>query len=177
MLAEMMVIIPQVDYGAGRHYQYIKLKSNIAAGLHLNFVTQPLCLIALCLTKLSNGFFLLRMTQSPRFGYAIRDVMFFTILSSTGNLHWSIHPEESLSPPNSILVTVFFQCRPLEFTWDPTVPGGECIPTANLRFVAFFNSSRSGRSLVPHGSCSMTKITGASTLTDLIFALLLIPMM
>ncbi|KFA75720.1 hypothetical protein S40288_04958 [Stachybotrys chartarum IBT 40288] len=158
MFAEMMVIIPQVDYGAGRHYQYIKPESNIAAGLHLNFVTQPLCLIALCLTKVSIGFFLLRMTQSPRFRYTIRGVMVFTILSSTGNLRRFIHPKESLSPPNSILVTVFFQCRPLAFTWDPAVPGGECIPTANLRFAAFFNSS-------------------VSALTDLVFALLPVPMM
>ncbi|KEY67776.1 hypothetical protein S7711_10803 [Stachybotrys chartarum IBT 7711] len=89
----------------------------------------------------SIGFFLLWMTQSPRFRYSIMGVMVFTILSSTGNL-----------------LTVFFQCGPLAFIWDPTVPGSECIPTANLRFAAFFNSS-------------------VSELNDLVFALLHIPLM
>lgn len=67
----MMVIIPQVRLGAGRHYQYINLPSNISKGLHLNFVTQPLCLIALCLTGISVGMFLLRLTPSPNFQYTI----------------------------------------------------------------------------------------------------------
>ncbi|KAL0780557.1 hypothetical protein CaCOL14_001892 [Colletotrichum acutatum] len=98
IFAEMMVIIPEVQYGAGRHIQYIEPKSNIVTGLHLNFVTQPLCLIALCLAK------------------------------------------------------------PLAFTWDFSIEGGKCIPQADLKFAAFFNSS-------------------VSVLTDLLFALLPVPIM
>ncbi|KAM0323157.1 hypothetical protein ACHAQA_009007 [Verticillium albo-atrum] len=141
IFAEMMVIIPQVGYGAGRHVQYIKPESNIVKGLRLNFVTQPLCLIALCLTKVSVGLFLLRMTPSAKFRYFIWGTIIFTILSATGNL-----------------LTVFFQCQPLAFTWDASIPGGQCIPPANLKFAAFFNSS-------------------VSVLTDLVFALLPIPML
>lgn len=86
MFAEMMVIIPQVRLGAGRHVDYIEPKSNIVKGLHLNFVTQPLCLIGLCLTKVSVGIFLLRMSPSTRYKYFIWGTIIFTILSSLGNL-------------------------------------------------------------------------------------------
>ncbi|KAK3938962.1 hypothetical protein QBC46DRAFT_155181 [Diplogelasinospora grovesii] len=141
LFVEMMIIIPQVNIGAGRHYQYIVPASNIVAGLHLNFVTQPLCLIALLLAKVSVGFFLLRMAPSPRFRYFIIGTIVFTVLSATGNI-----------------LTVFFQCRPLAFTWDASIPGGQCIPAANLKFAAFFNSS-------------------VSVFTDFLFALLPVPML
>jgi hypothetical protein len=86
MFAEMMVIIPQVQLGAGRHKEYIEPESNIVKGLHLNFVTQPLCLIGLCLTKVSVGLFLLRITPSKKFRYFIWGCIVFTVLSATGNL-------------------------------------------------------------------------------------------
>ncbi|EEY15739.1 conserved hypothetical protein [Verticillium alfalfae VaMs.102] len=114
MFAEMMVIIPQVGYGAGRHVEFIEPKSNVVEGLRLNFVTQPLCLIALCLTKVSVGLFLLRMTPSARFRKFILGVMVFTVLSATGNL---------------------------PYAWDISIPNGRCIPPAHLKFAAFFNSS------------------------------------
>ncbi|KAH6653190.1 hypothetical protein BKA67DRAFT_518913 [Truncatella angustata] len=141
LFVEMMIIVPEVNHGAGRHYQYIQPQSNIVRGLHLNFVTQPLCLIGLCLTKLSVGLFLLRLTPSARYARFIWGTMIFTILSAIGNF-----------------LTVFFQCQPLAFTWDTSIPGGSCIPSANLKFAAFFNS-------------------GVSVLTDLIFALLPVPML
>lgn len=84
--AEMMVIIPEVYYGAGRHAAYIQPASNIVTGLHLNFVTQPLCLIGLCLTKISVGLFLLRLTPSRRFQVFIWVVIGITAMSATGNL-------------------------------------------------------------------------------------------
>lgn len=86
MLAEMVVIVPEVHYGAGRHVQYIHPSSNIVKGLHLNFVTQPLCLISLCFTKVSVGLFLLRLKPSWRFVLFIRGVIVFTVLSAAGNL-------------------------------------------------------------------------------------------
>ena len=85
IFVEMMIIIPEVYYGAGRHVQYIDPPSNIVKGLHLNFVTQPLCLIALCFTKVSVGFFLLRITPSQKFRWFIIGTIIFTILSATGN--------------------------------------------------------------------------------------------
>ncbi|KAK4202316.1 hypothetical protein QBC40DRAFT_321860 [Triangularia verruculosa] len=140
IFVEMMIIIPQVHYGAGRHVQYIKPASNITKGLHLNFVTQPLCLISLCLTKVSVGFFLLRLTPSKRFQRFVIGMIIFTVLSATGNF-----------------LTVFFQCQPLAFTWGG-VAEGKCMPPENLKFAAFFNSS-------------------VAVLTDVIFALLPVPML
>ncbi|KAF2721221.1 hypothetical protein K431DRAFT_224704 [Polychaeton citri CBS 116435] len=140
MFVEMMVIIPEVVYGAGRHVQYLDHDTNIK-GLHLNFVTQPLCLIALCLAKVSVGLFLLRLAISRNYIRFIWCVIVFTILSTLGNL-----------------LTVFFQCQPLSFVWDFTVEGGKCIPQPHLKFAAFFNSS-------------------VSVLTDVIFALLPIPLL
>ncbi|KAK1541031.1 hypothetical protein CPAR01_07020 [Colletotrichum paranaense] len=141
IFAEMMVIIPEVQYGAGRHIQYIEPKSNIVTGLHLNFVTQPLCLIALCLAKVSVGMFLLRITPSGKFRHVIWGIIIFTVFSALGNF-----------------LTVFFQCQPLAFTWDFSIEGGKCIPQADLKFAAFFNSS-------------------VSVFTDLLFALLPVPIM
>jgi hypothetical protein len=85
MFVEMMIIIPQVKLGGGRHVQYIKPAENVTKGLHLNFITQPLCLIALCLTKVSVGFFLLRLTPSPRFRWIVIGIIIFTVLSASGN--------------------------------------------------------------------------------------------
>ena len=86
MFAEMMIIIPEVRMGGGRHIQYIQPPENVTKGLHLNFATQPLCLITLCLTKVSVGLFLLRLTPSRRFRYFVIGTVIFTILSATGNI-------------------------------------------------------------------------------------------
>ena len=92
MFAEMMIIIPQVILGAGRHVQYID-PDDFITGLHLNFVTQPLCLIALCLTKISVGLFLLRLTTTQWHIRLIWAIMIFTILSWAGNFcECSIRP-------------------------------------------------------------------------------------
>lgn len=53
---------------------------------------------------------------------------------------------------------MFFQCTPLQFIWDHSIPGGKCIQARDLKFAAFFNSS-------------------VSLLTDLVFALLPVPIL
>lgn len=93
MFAEMMVIIPQVMLGAGRHVQYID-EDDFVKGLHLNFVTQPLCLVALLLTKLSVGLFLVRLTATKRHKILVWCIMIFTVLSFIGNFcmsRWVSH--------------------------------------------------------------------------------------
>jgi hypothetical protein len=158
MFVEMMVIIPQVNLGAGRHVQYIQPPENVVRGLHLNFVTQPLCLIGLCLTKVSVGLFLLRLTPSPRFRWIVIGVTVFTVLSATGNFCKPIQPSRvSDAARLTLAVTVFFQCQPLALTWDSSVKG-KCIPPSNLKFAAFFNSS-------------------VAVLTDVLFALLPVPIL
>lgn len=54
-------------------------------------------------------------------------------------------------------MTVLLQCAPLALVWDSSVSGG-CLPPANLKFAAFFNSS-------------------VSLFTDVLFALLPVPML
>ncbi|KAK8108920.1 hypothetical protein PG984_014721 [Apiospora sp. TS-2023a] len=141
LFAEMMIIVPEVHYGAGRHWQYIHPPEHIPIGLHLNFATQPMCLVALTLTKVSVGVFLLRLAPTKNYRAFIHFIIGFTVLSSTAGF-----------------LTVFFQCRPLSFNWDNTTPGGQCISARNLKIATYFNS-----------------ILSAST--DLIFALLPIPML
>lgn len=85
MFIQFMVLVPEVHLGGGRHVQYIMPPENVNKALHLNFVTQPLCLIALCLTKVSVGFFLLRLTPSPMFKRFVIGMMMFTVFSATGN--------------------------------------------------------------------------------------------
>ncbi len=82
----MMVIIPEVGYGAGRHKEYISRPDYIVQGLHLNFITQPLCLVAMLFTKVSVGVFLLRLTPSAAYRRVIWGIMIFTVFSVFGNL-------------------------------------------------------------------------------------------
>lgn len=63
-VAGQCVIIPEVYYGAGRHIEYI-LPAHFPIAFRLNFVTQPLYLVAICLTKVSIGLFLLRIAVEP----------------------------------------------------------------------------------------------------------------
>lgn len=83
LFAEMMIIVPEVHYGAGRHWQYIQPPEHIPIGLHLNFATQPMCLVALTLTKVSLGVFLLRLAPTRNYRIFIHFIIGFTVLSST----------------------------------------------------------------------------------------------
>lgn len=87
LLAEVLVIVPEVHYGAGRHVAAIPPRhaSKVATGLRLNFVTQQLCLVGLCLTKVNVGLFLLRLTPSLKFRVFIWGVIWVTVLSATWN--------------------------------------------------------------------------------------------
>lgn len=74
----MMLFIPEVYYGAGRHAAYIQPPSNISKGLKLNFVTQPLCMLAITLVKVSIGLFLLRLTPTVIYRRIIQVTMALT---------------------------------------------------------------------------------------------------
>lgn len=73
-IAGQCIIIPQVYYGAGRHIEYIEIHE-FQNSFRLNFVTQPLYLFAICLTKLSVGFFLLRIAVQPFYKKLIIGIM------------------------------------------------------------------------------------------------------
>lgn len=83
---EMMLFIPEVKYGAGRHVAYIDPPSNIPKGLKINFFTQPLSIIAVTLVKISIGLFLLRITPSVFYGRLIKGFIAFTSLSCAAHI-------------------------------------------------------------------------------------------
>ena len=104
LFAEMMVIIPEVHYGAGRHFQYIQPPEHIAIGLHLNFVTQPICLVVLTLTLVSVGVFLLRLAPTKNYRVLIHAIIAFTVLSATaGFCKSTLIPYFDTTEPNSIM--------------------------------------------------------------------------
>lgn len=73
-IAGQCIIIPQVYYGAGRHIEYIELP-DFQTSFKLNFITQPLYLFAICLAKISVGFFLLRIAVQPFYRRLIIGIM------------------------------------------------------------------------------------------------------
>jgi hypothetical protein len=73
-IAGQCIIVPQVYYGAGRHIEYIEIK-HFQSSFKLNFITQPLYLVAICLTKISVGFFLLRIAVRPFYRRLIISIM------------------------------------------------------------------------------------------------------
>ena len=157
-----MIIIPQVQLGAGRHWQYIEPPENIVKGLHLNFVTQPLCLIGLCLTKVSVGLFLLRITPSKRFQYFIWGCIVFTVLSSTGNLRkFDVRSGPSFKLTDTVTshghASVQAPCFYLRCVSDKLIVNLDVSAILELKNAANFR--------------------WAAVLTDLTFALLPVPML
>lgn len=164
-----LIIIPQVRDGAGRHIEYIPSQDMLMSGLHLNFATQPTCVIALALAKISVGFFLLRISPSKFFTRVICGLMIVTALASIAAVRKFFFRKgkerererekkmkKADSPKTS--VNIILQCRPLEFVWNKALPGGECLSVQDLVFSSYFNSA-------------------ISILTDMILALLPVPML
>ena len=82
-LAGQVVIIPQVRYGAGRHMGDIP-PADIGMGLKLNFVTQPMYLVAICVVKLAIGASLLRIASTKFYRYTIISIMGFMTFYTIG---------------------------------------------------------------------------------------------
>ncbi|KAJ1333315.1 hypothetical protein MN608_03305 [Microdochium nivale] len=123
LLVELIFIVLSVYNGAGRHMAYIDPQTNIPKGLYYNFVTQPMCLIALCLTKVSAGLFLHRLASTKMYKKIIIAITVFTVLCATAST-----------------LMILLACRPLNLNWDRTAVG-ECMPPTHMRFAAFFGSS------------------------------------
>jgi chromosome condensin MukBEF MukE localization factor len=73
-IAGEALIIPQVILGAGKHIDQIE-PHDFQTAFKLNFVTQPIYLIAIMLVKESVGFFLLRIAATPFYRRTIISVM------------------------------------------------------------------------------------------------------
>jgi hypothetical protein len=73
-IAGQCIIVPEVYYGAGRHIEYIEME-HFKTSFRLNFVTQPMYLFAICLTKISVGLFLLRIAVRPFYRRLVIGIM------------------------------------------------------------------------------------------------------
>ncbi|KAJ4293126.1 hypothetical protein N0V90_008408 [Kalmusia sp. IMI 367209] len=119
-IAGACIVIPEVYYGAGKHIDQIEDK-NFQTAFKLNFVTQPIYLIAICVVKLSVGFFLLRIAIVPLYRRIIQGIMIFMAFYTT-----------------ACFFTVMFQCTNLAVQWDPSVEG-TCWPSNVLKGLSYAN--------------------------------------
>lgn len=84
-LAGLGVLIPDVMLGAGKHLGDIE-PANISLALKLNFITQPIYLITICVVKLAVGAALLRIASERFYKIGITGLMIFMALYTTGCL-------------------------------------------------------------------------------------------
>lgn len=106
--------------GAGRHIDQIP-PQDFQEAFKLNFVTQPLFLWAICLVKLSIGFFLLRVAVTPFYRRAIIGVMVFMAVYTFG-----------------CFLTIVLQCTNLAVQWDPQARG-TCWGATTLKALSYTN--------------------------------------
>ncbi|KAF2192261.1 hypothetical protein K469DRAFT_553143 [Zopfia rhizophila CBS 207.26] len=121
-VAGQAIIIPQVHFGAGRHINHIPPK-DFQTAFKLNFISQPIYLIAISFVKLSIGFFLLRVAVTPFYRRTIISVMVFMALYTT-----------------ACFLTILLQCTNLAVQWDPTAKG-TCWGATTLKALGYTNAA------------------------------------
>jgi hypothetical protein len=137
-IAGQCIIVPQVYYGAGRHIEYIEIK-HFQSSFKLNFITQPLYLVAICLTKISVGFFLLRIAVRPFYRRLIISIMgeyelphaLLQMLTEAGFMAFYT---------TGCFFTIVLQCTDLRVQWDQTVKG-TCWSTRTLKSLSYTNQA------------------------------------
>lgn len=72
-------VFAQVFNGAGRHIEYIP-PPVVIRGLHYNFASQPLCLIALGFARVSVSFFLIRLANSRKYKWILWFLIGLTVV-------------------------------------------------------------------------------------------------
>lgn len=117
-----IIIIPEVCFGAGRHKEYIP-PADFANGYKLNFITQPIYLFAICLVKISVGFFLLRIAVRPIYRHIIIGIMAFMGFYTIG-----------------CFFTIVLQCTNLAVQWDTTVKA-TCWSAHTIKTLSYVNVS------------------------------------
>ncbi|KAK4206335.1 hypothetical protein QBC37DRAFT_329044 [Rhypophila decipiens] len=114
------VIWGSIVYGAGRHMGDIPLE-HISTGLKLNFVSQPIFLIAICVTKLAVGATLLRIASTKFYRRLILGIMGFMAFYTTG-----------------CFFTVVLQCTDIRALWDQSIPQN-CWSQSTLKGLSYTN--------------------------------------
>ncbi|KAL1799532.1 hypothetical protein ACET3X_003569 [Alternaria dauci] len=116
------IIVSQVSYGAGRHIEDIP-REDFKTALKLNFITQPLFLIAICCLKLSVGFFLLRIAVKPYYRRIVIGIMIFMSIYTIG-----------------CLITLMLQCSDIRMMYDRSIKG-RCWSNAQIKVLAYLNTA------------------------------------
>ncbi|KAH8887134.1 hypothetical protein GQ53DRAFT_726509 [Thozetella sp. PMI_491] len=119
-VAGQCVIIPEIYYGAGKHLGDIP-PENIPTGMKLNFITQPIYLINICVVKLAVGAALYRIASSKLYKYSIIGVMAFMSFYTI-----------------ACVFTVFLQCSDIRVQWDSTVQA-TCWTAETLKALSYTN--------------------------------------
>ncbi|KAH8846661.1 hypothetical protein MCOR27_000405 [Pyricularia oryzae] len=125
LIAMTGTVFAQVFNGAGRHIEYIP-PPVVIRGLHYNFASQPLCLIALGFARVSVSFFLIRLANSRKYKWILWFLIGLTVVLTVVGVFQTL-----------------FQCRPMAFVWDKSIPGGECVSTEYLVYSSYVSSSLS----------------------------------
>ncbi|KAK4158659.1 hypothetical protein QBC43DRAFT_223803 [Cladorrhinum sp. PSN259] len=109
-------------YGAGRHMGDIP-PEHISTGLKLNFISQPIFLIAICVVKLAVGSTLLRIATSAVYRRIIIGIMVFMSFYTIG-----------------CFFTIVLQCTNIAALWDPVVAQtATCWDTKTLQTLSYTN--------------------------------------
>ncbi|RGP65855.1 hypothetical protein FSPOR_7116 [Fusarium sporotrichioides] len=116
------VIIASVVYGAGKHVGDVD-PVIFQKGMKLNFISQPIFLIAICVVKLSVGFALLRIASTKFYRRLICGIMIFMSIYTIG-----------------CFFTVVLQCKDLRALWDPLVPM-QCWDQRTLQSLSYTNAA------------------------------------
>ncbi|GME31946.1 putative integral membrane family protein [Neofusicoccum parvum] len=120
-LVAMIIVILEVQHGAGRHWQYID-PEDMKIGIYLNFLTQPIYVFVSLFVKESVGFFLLRIAGKGRYRMMIISIMVgLAVYTFAGFL------------------TIMLQCKDLRTLWDPNVRS-ECWSVTTLQALSYLNS-------------------------------------
>ncbi|KAJ4263102.1 hypothetical protein NW762_006720 [Fusarium torreyae] len=116
------VIFGQLSHGAGRHIGDVD-PDVYMIGMKLNFISQPIFLIAICVVKLSVGCALLRIASTKFYRWLILSIMGFMAFYTIG-----------------CFFTLIFQCSDIRFLWDTSVPS-TCWPKKTLQGLSYTNSA------------------------------------
>ncbi|CAM1510056.1 Fc.00g003910.m01.CDS01 [Cosmosporella sp. VM-42] len=116
------VIVAQVSHGAGRHLGDVD-PLVYQTGMKLNFVSQPIFLIAICVVKLAVGSSLLRIASTKFYKYLIVSIMGFMAFYTIG-----------------CFFTLIFQCTDIRILWDSSVKA-TCWSKNTLQGLSYTNAA------------------------------------
>ncbi|KAM5356485.1 hypothetical protein ACJ41O_003131 [Fusarium nematophilum] len=116
------IILAQVSHGAGRHVGDVDPEVYMV-GMKLNFVSQPIYLIAICVVKLAVGCALMRIASTKLYRYLILGIMCFMAFYTIG-----------------CFFTIMFQCTDIRILWDPSVKA-TCWSQSTLQGLSYTNSA------------------------------------